>query len=418
MVRSTPRARGTARAITAAFALGLGLRAILGQALPVEPRWDGVLFERAAAQLAEGRGLTQAIYDPERRGGDLSTAFYPPGWPAVLSLVDRAGGSRRIDLLLQALLGALVIPLAARFAGAVAGHLAARRAAWLVALWPGGWLVCASWLGEPLFTLALALALAPLVGPRGARTSRGALSATLLGVAAYVRPTALVIAPLALAARAWGTPRRPRWRRIALALALAPLALLPLAPWLARNAERHGAPALTTSTGANLYVGTLGARYGRIAPALDCAPGTRELVRDACRRERALARIASEPGPWLLLGAHKTLHTFAYETTPAYLLEQALGAPAGTLRPPALALAALSSAYWLALAGLALVSRGRAGPRRVVAASVLGVAALHFAFFGGDRYHLPLVPLVAALAAAALSGRRVGARRARSRALR
>jgi len=390
------RSRRTRRQVALAFAVGLGLRVLVGQLLPVAPSWDGVIYERAARQLAGGLGYTQAMYHPQFEWAHLPTAFYPPGWPAALSLLKHVEGSLRLDLLLQALIGALVIPVAARFGGAHAGHGAARRAAWLVALWPGGWLASASWMGEPLFTLAVALALLPLVGRPSAR--RSGLSALLLGAAAYVRPTALVIAPFALVARATAS-RRPR-SRVALALVLAALALAPVAPWMARNAERLSAPVLSSNAGANLYVGTLGARYREIPAAIDCPHGPRELVRDRCRRDRALRRIADEPLRWLALGLAKVVHTFGYEMGPALQAGAGLGWSPPQARVEVQALIAICSLYWLGLLGFAARSRGRRSVRRVVWASALAIAALHFVFLGGDRYHLPLVPLVAALAAA------------------
>lgn len=403
-MRGTERRRRTRRQVALAFAVGLGLRVLVGQLLPVAPSWDGVIYERAARQLADGQGYTLAMYEPGFRWAHLPTAFYPPGWPATLSLLKRIADAPQLDLLLQALIGALVIPVAARFGGAYAGHGAARRAAWLVALWPGGWLASASWMGEPLFTLAVALALWPLVGRPSA--GRSSLAALLLGAAAYVRPTALVIAPFALVARAATGPRRRA--RMAAALGIAALAILPVAPWMARNADRLGAPVLSSNAGANLYVGTLGARYREIPEGIDCPHGPRELVRDRCRRDRALRRIENEPVRWLALGVGKVVHTFGYEMGPALQAGAGLGWPQPERRPEVQALIVICSLYWLGLVGLAARSRGRPSIRRVVWASALAIAALHFVFLGGDRYHLPLVPLVAALAAGARATRTRG----------
>ncbi|MEZ4337391.1 MAG: hypothetical protein R3B82_12280 [Sandaracinaceae bacterium] len=383
-----------------AFAVGFAIRALIGQLLPIGPSWDGVIYERAARQLANGDGYTLAMYDPGFRWAHLPTAFYPPGWPATLSLLKQLDGPLALDLLLQALLGALAIPLAARFAGTLAGHLAARRAAWLVALWPGGWMITASWMGEPLFGVALLLALLPLASPRGARPSRLGFAGALLGLAAYVRPTALAIAPFALLARRWCV-RRPL-RALLVTAAATVLAAAPLAPWVARNAEHLDGAVVASNGGANLYVGTLGPRYARIPQAIDCPRGARELARDRCRRERALGRIAADPLGWIELGAEKVLHTFGYEMGPAL----ALGAGLGDARPEdrldVRLLIGLDSVYWLALLAFALRGRARRAPSRVVWGSALGVALLHFVFLGGDRYHLPLVPLFAALAAAGL----------------
>lgn len=402
----TDRAR-TLRHVAAAFGVGLGLRLLVGQLLPVEPSWDGVIYERAAEMLAHDQGYTLRMYDPGWRWA-LPTAFYPPGWPAVLSILKAAELPLRIDLLLQALLGALSV-LGAAFLGARArGHAGARFAGWAVALWPGGVLASASWMGEPLFTLGLCLALAPLVAPR-VRWRGYALSALIFGALAYVRPTALAIAPCAFAARAWVDARGDRRRRILRAAAvptMSAVALLPVAPWMARNQDRLGAAVISSNAGANLYVGTLGARFERIPDRLDCAAGIRELARDRCRRERALDRVEADPVGWLGLGVLKLAHTFGYEASPALQVAAGLGVSAPRSRPAVWALGALCTGYWLALLAFALARGRRARPsaRAVVIGAALALAATHFVFLGGDRYHLPLVPLVAALGALSSPG--------------
>ncbi len=397
--RGGPRAsrRRTLAHVAAAALVGLLLRAALS-ALDVAPTWDGVIYERAARMLAAGDGYTLRMYAPEWPWA-LPTAFYPPGWPAALALLKLLGGPRALDLGLQSLLGAIAIPLAARLGGRAHGHRGARWAAWAIALWPGGVALSASWMGEPLFTAGLLAALLPLARPRVGLGYAG--SALAFGVLAYVRPTALPIAVLALGARAFVANRGPARAVGAIGAAcLASLALLPLAPWMSRNEARLGAPVISSSAGANLYVGTLGPRFARIPDALDCPDGARELARDRCRRERALARVEADPLGWLELGAEKLGHTFGYEASPALQLARGLGVERPREHAAALGLAVVCSAFWLGLLALALTRgrRARPGPRAIVVAACVAVALVHFAFLGGDRYHLPLVPLIAAVA--------------------
>lgn len=416
MEAPSDRSARTRRHLGTAFLVGFGLRSMVGWVLPLEPSWDGVIYERAARHLAEGNGYTLRMLDPSWAWPNLPTAFYPPGWPGLLSLVKLLGGPPGLDLGLQALLGALAVLLAARIGGALGGHRGARRTAWLVALWPGGVLLAGSWMGEPLFTLLLLAAMAALVGPRGARPNRLALSALLFGVAAYVRPSALALAPLALVTRALSPPpsgerlgggrwRRSRARRTAVALSFAVLALVPLAPWLARNVDRLSGPVVTSSSGANLFVGALSPYFTRIPDDMDCPPGPRELARDRCRRDRALSRIRADPLGWMVLGAGKLAHTFGYEATPALQLGAGLGWSDPASRRLVWLLAVPCTLFYWGLLGLAVRTRVRPS-HRVIWAAVAGVALVHFLFVGGDRYHLPLVPLIAALAACAQRPRR------------
>lgn len=394
----------TRRSILLAALVAFVIRAAIGLALPVAPAWDGVVYERAASAIAAGEGYTRRALSPH--GSDAPTAFYPVGWPAALALWRGLGMPRALDPLLQALLGALAVPLAALFAGRLAGRRAAAWGAWLVAVWPGGALGSASWMSEPLFTLLLAGAVALAV-----RRSATALvaSAVLFALAAYVRPTALAIAPLVLAAAVWspGASRPIRLARMAGAAALAlAVALVILSPWLARNRAALGGAALSTNGGANLLVGTASSRFLHVPRAIDCrADG--ELARDRCRRERALERIAADPLTWLARVPLKLAHTFGYESSAAVQLARALGVREPLRAPLVWIGVAVSSAYWLALLALAIrgFARSRARARLLALASCLAIALVHSVYFGGDRYHAPLVPLVAALAAAALARR-------------
>ncbi|MGE0792256.1 MAG: hypothetical protein AB7S26_41670 [Sandaracinaceae bacterium] len=406
------RRQRTALHVAGAFVVALALRALLAAWLDPSPSWDGVIYERAARMLAAGDGYTVRMYAPSWRWA-LPTAFYPPGWPAVLGAWKALGLG---DLALQSLLGALAVPLAAALGARARGHAGARTAGWVVALWPGGILGAASWMSEPLFTVTLAGGLLALSAPRS--TAARALGLVLLGLAAYVRPTALPIAGLALAVLLWPrTPRDPRTigrSLLALAAALAVIGAT-LAPWLARNADAVGEPVLTTNAGANLHVGALSARFVPIPDAVDCPPGIRELARQRCHTGRALAVVRADPLAWSLRGAQKIFHTFGYEASPA--LQLAAGLDRSPRAPAFLALAGLSTVYWLGLVALA-VHGARRSRRRVVlvvAAAALALALTHFVFVGGDRYHLPLVPLLAALAAGGLSSLAASRRGRRSR---
>ena len=130
-----------------------------------------------------------------------------------------------------------------------------------------------------------------------------------------------------------------------------------------------------------------------------------EVERDRCRSDRAFARVREEPGAWLVRGLGKLAHTFGHESAPAQSLASAFEA---TGRPrPLFALAALSieRLFWVVLFGLAIggavavISRRDAIAFGVLVGPSLGLALLHFATIGGDRYHPAVVPSLAALAA-------------------
>jgi hypothetical protein len=411
------------RALLTPVLAALALRLGVAIASPVQPTSDGAFYERAASQIARGEGYTHpyawgAGSRPGRHGAPHATAFYPIGWPAVLGSWRAAGVPRAWDPLLPCVLGALTSLLAGLIAFRVAeqasgersspnrqraaGERAGAASAWAVALWPSGVLTASSWMGEPLFTLALLAAIAPLALAR-ARWAAIVLSAVLFGVAAYVRPTALAIAPLALAGYAYASFDRKKvlWAAGA-AIGGTALALVVLSPWMARNAEHVGAPVIATNAGANLLVGTVSPIFVHIPDELDCPP-SRELARDVCRRERAIERIEADPLAWAALAPLKLFHTFAYEGSCAVHYGASVGLAHPSRHPLVWALGALCTTFWLALLALGLRGQREVRMRLVVLAPFVAVALVHVIFLGGDRYHEPLVPLLAILASPVLA---------------
>jgi len=398
------------RWIAAPLAVGVLLRALVAL-LPVEPAWDGVLYLRAAEQLAAGEGYTLRMLRPD--AAPLPTAFYPVGYPAFLALLVGAGLSGAALRLAQALVASLSVLGAGLLGRRLAGRRAGRAAAWLMALHPGSVLLAAGYLAEPVFAAALGLLLAFATY----RRRRRALTplALPLGALALVRPVSAIVAVLLPALAA--VHRRSLRGAVAAGLGAAALVTVALAPWMARNAAALGSPvAIATNGGFNLLLGTVGlGGYGELPAEVDCPRGEIGLVsaahfeaaKDRCRSRRALRRIAGDPLGALLRGAVKLGDTFGHESSPARHLAAALGAPEdGT---PAIAGSALCTVFLVALYGLAW--RGRphhVSPRTrlVLLVPLLSTALLHGLVLGGDRYHLAVVPCLAALAGAGLLGGR------------
>lgn len=390
------------------FALAFLPRLGCALTLPVRPTWDGVIYVRAADQLARGEGYTQRALREDAPA--RASAYYPVGFPAALSLVRLVGGGLRLDLVLQSFLGALAASVTYLLARRSFGRTRARIAAILVALWPSGILIAASWMSEVLFTLILAASFLPLSWMRRRHRRRAiAISSALLALSSYVRPVGLLVLALYIG---WVVVRRVRTAWSYVPIALVAVACV-IGPWAIRNSIRLGSPVLiSTNGGTNLLLGTVGdGLFARIPREIDCSDALTEAARDRCRGEHALARIAEHPLAFLTRGARKTFDTFAYESTPALQLAESLGGPQPRPSVLTVALAALSSLYYIALVAMALfaVLRGRTGEsvvRTATASALLATACLHFATLGGDRYHLPLVPFVAIFAASLYSSRR------------
>lgn len=398
------------------LSVALLLRLALLVLAPVAPSWDGVIYVRAAEQLAAGAGYTLRILHEGNNA--VATAFYPVGFPAVLAAVRWLGGGLLADRFLQVLSSSAIVPLSYLFARRAHTRRAGRAAAWASALWPGGILLSSTWLAEPVFALGVGLALLPLAYARRRQRSRALAIASLgLGLSAYLRSSSLPIAGLLglLLGYAWfardALPRRVL-KSVALAAALGTLALAPLAPWALRNARLLGAPVMvSTNGGVNLLLGTRGdGGFSPIAAGERCkSDPLREVDRDRCYQRRAIEAIVADPLSWVARGLLKLAHTYGHESAPAQCFGEGLRLPAAQAEAWRLWALALCRLGWLvllpaAMLGASIVAR-RGSPvmRAVLFAPVLAIAGLHMVYLGGDRYHPAAAPVLLALAGIALA---------------
>ncbi|MBL8682606.1 MAG: glycosyltransferase family 39 protein [Myxococcales bacterium] len=393
------------------------LRLVVIVAFAPPPSWDGTIYAALARSLASGQGYVH--WD----GSGRATAFFPVGYPAAIALALRVVRSTDVAVwavnVVASIVGcALVRWTAARLAGPRAG----RRAAWAYALYPSLVLFSAAAMTETLqstlliATLALVVAAHPASEQQARTTLEGrsfvaaALAGVVLGLACFVRPQAIVLAPVVGAL--CGTTVR---RRVGLAFVATAVVLALAAPWAARNARALDAPTLySTNGGSNLLIGTLASARGgyRELTARDpCGLVAGEVRRDRCMTRAALARIAEAPAAWLALAPRKALKVLGYEwSAVSYLRSSSASFPQRIATPLAVV---CTLAWWtlVALATRAFAARRRVAPearegaratRWFTAAAAASVLVVHVAFIADDRYHLVLVPLLIVLGAATL----------------
>jgi hypothetical protein len=394
------------------FALSLALRLGLLVALPVSPAWDGAIYARAADDIAAGRGFTRAALS--RSEPFEPTAFYPVGWPATLAPLRWLGLGHGGDVVLQCLLGALIVPITALLARRAGGLRVAWIAAWLAALWPAGVLLSLTWLAEPLFTVLVGLAALCLAWSSSRHRVLAVASASLwLGLATYVRPTALPILVCMLLGVAWIDRARVSFRRQALTLAIgAGITAAVLAPWALRNADALGAPVPTSTNGGfNLLMGSYGeGRYEAMADGVDCPPGLGELEADRCRMDRAWERIRDRPGDAAARSLLRLTHTFGHESAAAEVWASSLELPEADRESARLWSLGVCRSFWLLLATLGIAGAAWTLARTrfdavgvALLAPLAGTTLLHALVIGGDRYHAQTVPMIASFAAIALA---------------
>ena len=441
------------------FLVALVPRLYVAFAWAREPVWDGHYYDFGARRIAEGLGYS----DDLTLGGSVvwhPWCHYPVGYSAFLALFFKLfGASTAIPAVADALTGAALALVTWRLARHALSDGRAAAAGFAVALHPGLILYAGLEMSEPL-SAVLTLA-AFWLAVRDARPRRGlVVGALVLGLAALVRPQALLCAPfLALvipgSADAAGGERA---RDLAAGALLAcALALLPVLPWTARNCMRMDRCALiSTNGGWNLAIGSFPRATGRfetLRSSDGCREVTGQVQQDQCWFSYGLSQIAEHPAHWLGLIPAKLGFTFDHESFAVeYLHEARPSAWPDSVREAARGVTTLVERVFVCAAALGVVAfrpRGAGGTTQgalsaawvalvffacvgapafwplVLFASIVPwlplpgaayfpaalrlpvvllatTAITHAVFFGEDRYHMVVVPVFCMLAASAL----------------
>ena len=417
--------------------------------------WDGHYYDFAARRIAAGLGYSddlviggQTVWHP--------WCHYPVGYSAFLALFYRAlGASHAVAAVVDSLTGAALAVITWLLAREGLSRGRARIAGLIVALHPGMILYAALVMTEPLAALLTLLAF--WLAVRDPKPARGMLLGGLvLGIAALVRPQALLCVPfLALLV----TPR-PSLRALGALVPVCAMALLPILPWTARNCRvMDGCALVSTNGGWNLAIGAFPRATGRfetLRSSDGCREVTGQVQQDRCWFAYGVHEIASHPLHWLALAPAKLGYTFDHEsfaveylhearpdewpearralgrgvTTSAHrwlLCAAALGCVgfvrrgrgaavqgallSGLLLLVVLAVTAEAPTFWpLALAATVIPwlppSRVPGAPPwpwalRLPVALLTTTVLTHVVFFGEDRYHVVVTPVLALLAAGA-----------------
>lgn len=427
------------------FAGAFVLRLWAASAFACEPVWDGQYYDFGAHRIATGHGYS----DDRMVAGHLEWhpwCHYPVGYSAALGLAYWIFGR---DWVVAAIFNSIVGALLAVVTWAVAKHglstWRARIAGIVVGLYPGLILYGGLTMSEPLAALATMTAF--WLAVRDSRPVRGfVIGALALGVAALIRPQALLCAPfLALVLR------NGRWWTFAGACAIA---LVPVLPWTARNCKvMDGCALVSTNAGWNLAIGSFPRATGRFETLHSedgCRDVTGQVQQDRCWFSLGAGYIEKEPGRWLKLVPAKLGFTFDHESFAVEYLHQ--GRPnlwPETRRSSWRDFTSTAFRILVTFAALGTIGFARGRGRYVQGALAVGIAFLvfiatnadaptfwplvlaacivpflplpgapanrpaillpvallattaltHAVFFGEDRYHMVAVPALAILAA-------------------
>jgi 4-amino-4-deoxy-L-arabinose transferase-like glycosyltransferase len=375
-------------------------------------------YHDLATSLVTGTGFTSR-FGP--------TSLRPPLYPAFVAGAWNLTDSRSLQVvrLLQALLGLATAGLVFHLGRRLYDQPAALAASAVIAYYPALLLSHSLLLTETLFAFLLtAASLAIVVTLQQASPAVALGGGVLLGLAALTRsivwPFPVVLAPFVVL-----VGRGLLRQRVACAALLLAGHVLVVAPWAIRNTQLQGMPVVVdTMGGLNLRMGNYEhTPHDRIWDAVSMAgskswvhglppapPGGgvwNEGQKERWAREQAVAFILDHPG--------LTLWRSAIKFTDFWGLDRDFlaGVQRGLFNPP----------RWASgVAGLALL----VGYPLVICLAILGVClrppadwrghaalwllvafvtALHSVVFGHPRYRLPLTPIFAVYAGAALAGR-------------
>jgi 4-amino-4-deoxy-L-arabinose transferase-like glycosyltransferase len=396
-------------ALAAIMALYLALRALV-VVCAVVPSSDAEWYYGHGAMLAHGLGYLN--------GRGAPTAFWPVGWPWLLSLGFRLGGVSiwtvaAINWLASALIAWLTLDLGRRLTGS---ELAARAGLLALAIYPNAILYVPLALTEVTYTALLMAGIWLIVTRRG-------LAATLIaglvfGLATLVKAQTLVIVPalmlIALLRDGQVVRRLPGLAARSVVVVLA--AALVIAPWTVRNHRELGAwVTVSTNGGITLLTGNNDSARGGYTPddtlvrRIEPLKERDEVAYDAQARALGTAWIAGHRVRFALLAPLKIWHLWGPDGEGQWAYET--GSWAYAAAPHAwLALRAVNQAwYWLLLiafvaAPLRVVPARRSAGARVIdwwlIAYVVALfpTAIAVAFSGQSRFHYPAMPFVCMIA--------------------
>lgn len=371
-----------------------------------------------ATSMIEGRGLASA---------SGPTSLRPPLYPALVAGLWSVTGSRSLQVIraFQDMLGLATAALVYFVGRRLYDERAGLAGAVVTAFYPALVLANSLFLTETVFTFLLTAFVAALVALLQRPRPAVALAAgVLLGLAALTRsvvwPFPLVLVPLL----AWMLPTSRARRMACCVLLVAGYAAL-VVPWAVRNTRLQGVPVvIDTIGGMNLRMGNYeftpheriwdavserGARSWIVGLPVHPPTGGAwtEGQKERWAREQAIVFMRRHPGLTLWRAAIKFSDFWALDRDYAAAIQR------GLYRPPlwaaVVATAAMTAAFPLVL-GLAIVGVCLRPPadwrsHLVLILLVLFVTAIHSIVFGHPRYRLPLTPVLAVYAGAAVSAR-------------
>jgi hypothetical protein len=374
----------------------LVLRLAWGLAVPIIPLSDSQAYDTFAINIAQGHGYG---WEP----GQL-TAYWPVGTSAIYALLYHFWGHQYTSIMLvQVMIGVCIVALSIDLSRIWFSEKVAVSTGWILACWPT-LIQFTSILASELYFIFFVLLSLWLTSKYSQQTVlRTILAGLALAVASYVRPLALLIAPLLFLKSIF---RKGGFLKYSILCCLAiSTMIICILPWSFRNYVLFDQFVLvSTNGGANFWMGnnpntSLG--YMEL-PKLDI---TNEAERDQFLKQQAVDYIKQDPLAFIMRAIRKTVSLYDRETIGVVWNQEGIRATFGEKMIAPLKL--LSSGYWwcillFALTGVFYYAKTNNLSDTLTCTPIIiwGYFSLvHVITVAGDRYHLPSVPFIAMLSA-------------------
>jgi 4-amino-4-deoxy-L-arabinose transferase-like glycosyltransferase len=404
-------------ALVAILAVAFFVRLVAVHLIEVDPRarWgvDMSWYDGVARRLVKGWGYIGTDAAP--------TAAWPPGYPLLLAaLYSVFGPSLLAAKVCNVLVGTGTVLLTYLIACELRRPTVGLVAAAILALFPGHVLFAPLILSEAFFGFLFCAALCLFMrwGDRGrSGVAFWLLFGFFLGAMTLVRGIAVFLLPVFTLTRLLeGASLRTTVRQ---ALVAAAGIVIALVPWTVRNHVRLGYPILIATDGAvSLWVGNSDVATGEHTEAMRVSWNERfghllalrnpqrevEVARAEIRE--ALAHMITRPHRVVALAPAKVYHMYKDDRGALLWMQDGLAKlfpPDGQRRFFAVVDGYYFAVLILAVAGMRYF-RPRDGPGAVaLPLTVAWITLVHaIFFFGGNRFHVPLLPILSLTAAAAV----------------
>lgn len=398
--------RSTTYSIKVILFLALILRLSALLLMDIHPVSDAGAYVRVADNIINGQGFTD--------NGSV-TAYRLPGYPAFLAGVFSIAHSITLVQILQVLIDVCSCLFLFRIGSQLFSTKAGLIAALIWAVLPSAIVHTGFMLTETLFT-SLFLGSLVLLLYKNNQTEfsfdrvRLLAIGVLWGVCSLIKPN-IMLAPISIILLCFTKERWITAKALSyIGVVIAGMTLI-LAPWMVRNYMNFGKATLSTNGGVNFWIGNNPLATGtyNYPPDNPIESVAGEVTQSELGYKLGWEFVRSHPLKTIMLAGKKTAYMFVLDSPVAIALSHggATSAESSTYRDlyrqtPLWLLVLINLPYCvLIIAGIAGFSRSYSSS--VVLLLFIGFWLFtHVVYFGGARFHFPILPLFA-LGAASLS---------------